>query len=163
MPGSRGVKVLEIDKVEYDWLATSRPRVGIVRGPALFYVTGGVVVADIDVSKSFSWDFNDGCPQKSGLDNCHVGGRSNTSAAGTLGAGFGWAFGRRVSLQAEYLFIDGFDDLKFTTFNRGNSFNPKDQPADHKFQSDNLQLIRIGLNWRFGGGHEPAVVEAPLK
>jgi hypothetical protein len=35
-----------------------------------------------------------------------VGGRSKTSAAGTIGGGLKWAFGRRLSLQAEYLFIE---------------------------------------------------------
>jgi len=161
VPGSDGVVVLEVDKVDYDWLATFRPRIGIARGPWLFYVTGGVAVADVDVSKSFSWDFDDGCPQKAGLDECHVGGRSKTSAAGTIGGGFEWAFGRRLSLQAEYLFIDGFGDAKFTTFNRGSDFDPGDQTAEHKFESDNMQLIRIGLNWKFGGGHEATAMEAP--
>jgi outer membrane immunogenic protein len=159
-----GIKVLEIDKVKYDWLATFRPRVGVTNGPWLFYLTAGVAAADIEVSKNFSWSFNDGCPQRKGLDNCHVGGRSETDATGVVGGGLEWApHGGRLSLQLEYLFITGFDDVDFTTVNRSPSFKRDDifQPADHTVDTDNIQLIRVGLNWRFGAGHHAAVVEEP--
>lgn len=77
------------------------------------------------------------------------------SAAWVIGGGLEWAFSPHLSLQAEYLLIESFGDVKFTTVNLGLAA----QPANHKVSVEELHLVRIGIDWRFGGEHQPS----PLK
>jgi outer membrane immunogenic protein len=98
-----------------------RGRVGWAFDSVLVYGTGGLAVTKFDITKSFSWDLNDGCPTLGTLFNCHNGGTSGTRTGWTAGGGVEWAFAPRWSLKAEYLFAD-FGRVTYSTFNNGPGF-----------------------------------------
>jgi outer membrane immunogenic protein len=137
-----GRDVRSIDSVKVSWLSTVRGRIGIAFDQTLIYATGGVAIARIKASKSFAWDFTDGCPIVSGLNECHVGSVSDTSVGWTVGGGLEFALTGNWSIKGEYLFVR-LGDFEHTTINR--SF---EQTAIHKVDTD-LHIARVGLNYRF--------------
>jgi outer membrane immunogenic protein len=150
VPGASGHIARSIDHIGQDWFATFRGRVGWAFDHVLVYGTGGLAVTKLDITKSFSWDFNDGCPTIGPLFNCHNGGTSGTRTGWTAGGGVEWAFAPRWSLKAEYLFAD-FGKVTYTTFNNGPGFvGTAGQVAFHTVDSK-LQVVRVGVNWQFWG------------
>lgn len=139
-----GRVVHSIDEIRYDWLATVRARAGFTANRLLVYVTGGLALTQINISKSFSWDFIDGCPLLGGLNNCHVGGNNQTRAGWTLGGGLEYAVANNWSIKAEYLYAD-FGSVSYRTTNIG--IGPS-QTADHSVKSQ-LHVLRVGLNYKF--------------
>jgi outer membrane immunogenic protein len=118
------------------WLATIRPRAGIVVGSALWYVTGGLAIAD----EKFSQSFND-----------LVGNTSNTflskTAVGwTAGAGVEWAFVPNWSVKGEYLYV-GLNN--FNTSASGPGAGGGFPSTFNNSLKDNIQLVRLGLNHKF--------------
>ena len=149
-----GRRVRSIDSISQDWFATVRGRVGYAWDRFLVYGTGGVAITELNINKSFSWDFpGDLCPILGTLNNCHVGGFSDTRTGWTAGGGFEWAFAPSWSVKAEYLFAD-FGSVSYVTANRGLAFNPPLQTATHTVDST-LQVVRLGVNWRFGSMFGP--------
>jgi outer membrane immunogenic protein len=73
-----------------------RPRLGYITGSWLFYVTGGLALADVKLKTAYS-DSN---------GNAISNDLSHTNAGWTVGAGLGYAFHRNWSVKAEYLYAD---------------------------------------------------------
>jgi outer membrane immunogenic protein len=145
-----GRVVRSIDHIRQDWFATVRGRVGLAFDRILVYGTGGLAITQLDVAKSFSWDFADGCPVLGALNNCHVGGVSDTRTGWTAGGGIEWAFAPQWSLKAEYLFAD-FGSVSYQTSNRGLLFvAAAPQVATHSVDTT-FQVVRLGVNWKFTG------------
>lgn len=137
---------LSVDDIGMDWFATIRGRIGWAFDRILIYGTGGVAFTKLDISKSWSWSFIDGCPIVGGLNQCHVGGDNSFRTGFTIGGGVEWAFLEHWSTKAEYLYSD-FGDVTYRTCNIG--FTPPcSQTADHKVRST-LQVIRVGVNYKF--------------
>src|ERR1700730_12153901 len=91
-----------------DWLITLRPRVGITSHNWLFYVTGGLAVANLKGGFNFT-ETNAG-----GTESASI---STTKAGWTVGAGTEYALAKGWSVKAEYLYVDlGRDTTTSTNF-----------------------------------------------
>jgi outer membrane immunogenic protein len=116
-----------------DWLGTTRARVGLVDGPLLGYITGGVAYGHYSTTVT------------------------ETTTAGTIASltdgrtNFGWTWGSGIEAslggnwtgKIEYLYVDlGQRSTAFTTFaGAPQSLNTRIH--------DNI--VRAGVNYRFGG------------
>ena len=90
---------------DIDWMATFRGRLGFTAGRALFYVTGGAAVADIDVGNVFTLVNGPGITIPAGAF-ASASGSSITRLGWTVGGGFEWAFADAWSVAAEYRHSD---------------------------------------------------------
>lgn len=112
---------------------TIRTRAGFVVDDTLFYLTGGLAIANIDtriqnispgvIDEAFSF--------------------SDTRLGWTAGAGVEWALGRNLSIKSEFLYLAlGEASSTFYSPTLANTFTLKTE--------DSAWISRIGLNIRFG-------------
>jgi outer membrane immunogenic protein len=120
----------------FDWLATVRGRLGYAFGPSLIYVTGGVAVADLNVSSSYS----------DTLGGTGAGSVSETKAGWTVGGGWEYALSRNWSVKAEYLYVH-FDDATVTYTVTHPTRGTNLTNASSSFDSNHI--ARAGLNYKF--------------
>jgi len=115
-------------RAKLEYMGTLRGRFGYAVGQFLPYVTGG-----------FAWghvtsDFNSTLIQRFGGTQTLAFAQSSTRSGWTLGAGFEYAFTRRWSAKAEYLYVD---------LGRENLFA---QPSSSAF-AVREHMARLGLNF----------------
>jgi outer membrane immunogenic protein len=121
-----------------DWLVTARARAGIAATPALLlYVTGGLAVAGVKVK----YRNNATAPGFLLSNSLSV---DETRYGWTAGFGTEYALGGNWSVKAEYLRVM-LDD---TTVNA--QFAPAGVTGSIKVSQD-IDLIRAGINYKFGG------------
>ena len=121
-----------------DWLVTARARAGIAATPALLlYVTGGLAIAGVNVRYQNSGNFLGQLTNAVSVNDTIYG--------WTAGFGAEYALGGNWSVKAEYLRAQ-FDD---TTLNV--PFNPQTGLAGTVKASQDIDLIRAGINYKFGG------------
>ena len=114
-----------------NWIATARARVGFASGKALFYVTGGVAEANLDVNLTDVYN---------GGTTVYTPSVSETRNGIVKGAGAEFKLNQNWSVKAEYLHYDFgvqaevFDE-QVRTFS-----------TDGTYTADQT---RIGLNYRF--------------
>jgi outer membrane immunogenic protein len=137
------------------WFATVRPRVGYASGPVLFYVTGGLAVANIRTSYSTTE-----LAQFSGQ-------ASDTRAGGAVGAGIEAALIGNWTAKIEYLYLD-FGNVSDTfIYQTVGFFGPGSARSDVSGRVVD-HVARAGVNYRFGDPAAPALwwdaapVTAPL-
>ncbi|HTG06050.1 MAG TPA: outer membrane protein [Bradyrhizobium sp.] len=122
-----------------DWLVTARARAGIAATPALLlYVTGGLAVAGVNVRYQNNAGIN-GNPLLNSLS------ANDTKYGWTAGFGAEYALGGSWSVKAEYLRVL----LGDTTLNV--PFDPATGLTGSVKVSQNIDLIRAGINYKFGG------------
>jgi len=122
-----------------DWLVTVRGRAGIAATPALLlYVTGGLAVAGVNVS----YRNNATAPGTLLSNSLSV---DETRYGWTAGFGTEYALGSNWSVKAEYLRVM----LGDTTVNA--PFDPATGLTGSIKVSQNIDLIRAGINYKFGG------------
>ena len=82
-------------------------------------------------------------------------------AGWTVGGGAEFAFRPNWTAKAEYQFVrfDGEDYSGTATYPA-----PRD-PVSYRFSASpaEFNIVRVGFNYKFGGGYEPPMSEAPLK
>ena len=124
-----------------NWLLTLRPRVGYATGSTLWYVTGGLAVAD----RKFGQSFADGGVFAAG--SSFVASSSGTSVGWTVGAGVETSVAANLTVKAEYLFAEL--GSRTSTFNLGDQNNGLATFTN----SDKLDMhiLRLGLNYHFSG------------
>jgi outer membrane immunogenic protein len=116
------------------WFATFRGRAGVAAGPALFYVTGGLAVADVKFEMVRS-------VPGSGTDTFNFG---ETRLGWTLGGGIEATLVGNWTVKAEYLYLD-LGSITGTA------------PLTAAFDANAVQtdvrdhVFRAGLNYRFSG------------
>jgi outer membrane immunogenic protein len=146
----------DFDQIHHGWLATFRGRAGYTVNRALFYVTGGLAVGDTRFSRTQTWSFfGDLCPidPRNGLGACHVGSATRTSAGATVGAGVEYAFFGNWTAKLEYLHVWLQDNNSFLTQNVGTAFAGPPilvQRFNQSMNDSNMDLVRVGINYRFG-------------
>jgi outer membrane immunogenic protein len=117
-----------------DWLASATARLGYTWGQTLLYVKGGG-----------AWAHSKSTLELSGYSNSSV---DQTRSGWTVGAGLEWAFGSNWSTFVEYdhyFFNSKSANVNFPV-NPFFSFN-----APINFKQD-IDTVKIGVNYRFGGG-----------
>ena len=116
---------------------TFRPRVGVTSGNALFYVTGGLAVAD--------YSFTQGAV----IPNCPCGVTATVSKAKVgwaVGAGIEYAVTRAWSVKGEYLYVD-LGSESFNTNLAAGGFPLATFSHDVKLTES---IGRFGLNYKWG-------------
>ncbi|HYA80481.1 MAG TPA: outer membrane beta-barrel protein [Methylocystis sp.] len=118
----------------FDWLGTTRARVGWASGSSLAYATGGVAYGDVIAH---------GAQATGGL---FWGATTQTNVGWTAGGGAEYALDPNLSLKAEYLYVDlgGVRGQIHGVF-------PPISPVVGYFSTGSLisHVTRFGVNWRF--------------
>jgi opacity protein-like surface antigen len=129
------------ERFQSQWFATARARGGLVLGERnLLYVTGGVAFAEYNWLKAVDFPGFPGFRYQAAFDDSRVG--------WVVGAGWEYAFNNNWSAKVEYLHMD---------FGRTSAVTPTPPAAlagaaftySHNFRED---VVRVGINYRFGGG-----------
>jgi outer membrane immunogenic protein len=110
-----------------NWTATLAGRAGVAFDRWLVYAKGGAAWANNTYSTNF-YSF----PGAASVSDTRIG--------WVVGAGVEWAFAPQWSAKIEYNFMDfGTDNVSFVP---GSTTGIKDQ----------VQMVKIGVNYKFGGG-----------
>jgi outer membrane immunogenic protein len=118
-----GPNTLTVD-FKVPWFATVRGRAAIANGPSMFFVTGGAAYANGEATATLNG----------------VSASASESRWGwTVGAGYEGMLAGQWSWKIEYLFLS----IPDKDFNLGGGATVTESAHDH--------LVRIGLNYRFGG------------
>jgi outer membrane immunogenic protein len=127
--------------VKTNLLLTVRPRIGLARGKALFYLTGGLAVTDMNYQEVFTDTFAD-CTENGGV--------KTTKAGWTAGVGIEYQAGPRWSVKVEYLYAD-FGTVSTTSTNLMGFSPPIPFPTNVFTHIANLRVhvFRGGFNYRF--------------
>ena len=116
-------------KVEQDWLAAIRGRLGYAYHRFLPYVSGGVAFTDIDYKKRYFGDVREVWFDEHSSE-------SKTLTGYTLGAGIDYAMTDHIILRAEYRYTD-FGDKDFTLYSRSRNVELK------------ANDLRVGVAYKF--------------
>ena len=123
-------------RVDLGTIGTARGRVGYAVDRALWYVTGGLAWADHEVT----------------LSGPAIGGSISTSkvhTGWTIGGGLEWAFANAWSAKIEYLYMSLGNEHYFPNIVGAPGFEI----------GFDIQTIKAGLNYNFGGGKGPVVAK----
>lgn len=124
------------DRERVDWFGTARGRLGYSFGRTLFYATGGFAYGDVRQRALVT-----------GVDTVSLGG-NNVQTGFTVGGGLEYKISPNWSLKAEYQYIDlGSEKL--------NGFDSTGAAIGTNNIDTNFHTVRVGVNYRFGGGYEP--------
>ncbi|MDA8586142.1 outer membrane beta-barrel protein [Rhodobacteraceae bacterium] len=120
----------DIDQVEINWSGSLTGRAGRAFGDNLFYVKGGLAVADI---RNVGGDVNNGSLQ---LSDAHI--REDILLGPTVGVGFERLLNDKYSLRVEY---------NYTEFRDFSQANQDGAPGSQVYNVDNgpLQSLNIGI------------------
>jgi outer membrane immunogenic protein len=128
-----------------EWLFTARPRLGwTMPNHWLLYATGGLAVTQLHSDFSF-------------VDSHHAfeSGNVDVLKAGyAVGGGVEAPLTDRLSVKAEYLFVDFSNTAGSVTANNLAPFFPH-QTFTHS-AGLRADIVRAGLNYRFGGADAPS-------
>lgn len=120
---------------ELEYFGTFRGRIGVAMDRFLPYVTGGLAWGHTETSVA-AYNFNN-----IGLDHTLSGSASETLWGYAVGAGIEYAMTQRLSIKAEYLYIDLGDSRSNFQFSDGGAYNFN--------ASNDLHTFKIGLNVAF--------------
>ncbi|WP_162918236.1 outer membrane protein [Taklimakanibacter deserti] len=112
---------------EFDWLASLRLRAGYAMDRVLIYATGGVALADVDMSFKL-------------LDGSFDESDTEIAFGITVGGGLEYALTDNLTLRAEYRYTD-LEDTSFSGMG-------KEFCAKYKYEND-FHAVRGGLSWYF--------------
>jgi outer membrane immunogenic protein len=125
---------------QYDWLLTARLRAGVTFAQNwLLYVTGGLAVTQAKDSLTAS--------NFAGPNTSVTWSDSQTLVGGTIGGGLEYAFAPNWSMKVEYLYAK-FNDTTPTETSSSNVGFPVRSVATF---SHDLNIVRAGINYKFGG------------
>jgi outer membrane immunogenic protein len=143
-----------------DWFGTVRARLGYLPTDTLLtYGTGGLAYGQVRrsgsyVNKSTTSFTASGFPDNTDFmcasgATCFSGSSSEVAAGWTVGGGFEYAVGERMTLKAEYLYVN----LAAKTLTEAALavFIPGDTPASINVNAGRatFSVARVGLNYRF--------------
>jgi outer membrane immunogenic protein len=124
------------NSVKAQWMATVRPRLGVVFDRTLVYATGGLAMADIRYTQTYADTLSSG-----------FGTSTTTTVQGgwTAGGGIEQLIWDRWSVKLEYLYakFSSIGTAGLVTATTGNT-NVLNGSADLT-----IQTVRAGINWKF--------------
>jgi outer membrane immunogenic protein len=117
-----------------DWFSTVRGRFGLAVDRVLIYGTGGVAFVDRNVTGN----------DIAGICSSDCFSIKETAVGAVGGVGAEYALSGPWTMKAEYLYI-------VTPTARAHDLNPNRTASFNQFAAtDSLQVVRLGLNYRFG-------------
>lgn len=123
-------------ETELEYFGTIRGRIGVAMDRFLPYVTGGAAWGHVNTSvQSYNWNNDD---PDTWIDPTSSG---ETLWGYTVGIGGEYAFTDRLSLKAEYLYIDLGDSSASFAYNDGGPLNIESENKYH--------TLKVGLNLAF--------------
>jgi len=122
--------------VSTDWLATLRPRAGVVLDKTLVFATAGAAVTKFKYDEEFTDTFSPALARQS---------MSETRVGWTVGGGAEYSLQAHWSLKAEYLYAD-FGKISTTSMLTAPA--GKTDVFAHS-ATFNVHIVRLGLNYRF--------------
>lgn len=148
-PGALSTLTTRAD-AKLDYLGTLRARIGVSFGHGLLYATGGLAYGGTKLTGGV---VADALPVAS-----WSGSSSSTSVGWTLGGGFEYMINRNFSVKAEYLYYDLGDETVTALGNAAVRSFPQLDGIDYVAKADFTgSIVRVGLNYRFGGSSAPVV------
>jgi outer membrane immunogenic protein len=127
--------------VSLPWQGSLRARLGYAAGPALYYLTGGLAVAEINTQyATLAGNIFANPPGSSSFSSTRVG--------WTLGTGFEYAFAPNWTARAEYRYTDygNFSDTIVTNAALANG----QWDLTTARHSVNESVVRVGIAYKFG-------------
>ncbi len=141
--------------VEMNWLATVRGRLGVTMDRWLLYGTAGVALGDGEYRNH---DFCNTVPRcGGGLINAS----GDMDIGWTVGGGAELALRPNWTVKAEYLFVRFDGEIYSGTAN----YLPPTPSESYRFSASpaEFNIVRVGLNYKFGRSYEAPRSEMPLK
>ena len=152
-PGASGNQFVVSSYGNSNWLATFRGRAGIVAyDNTMFFVTGGLALTRIESNFLFT-------DNVAALESAKI---NSTKTGYVVGAGFETPLSDRLSLKAEYQYVNFGRSTATVT---GNTLEPffTNQVFTHTGDFS-ANILRLGLNYRLGDGYRlPGVAAIPLQ
>jgi len=145
------------DYANADWLATLRARVGYAQNNWLFYVTGGLALTQLRQDFLYT----------DGVANFAVGAELGArtdgvwKAGSVVGLGVEAGITNNLSFKAEYLHVDFSNTNSPQTLNNLSTFAPGRNQVFTSSGDLTADMVRLGLNYRFGGA-APAWSPGPV-
>lgn len=127
-----------------NWFGTLRARLGFALDRTLIYATGGLAFGDTGGSGHI-YAYDVGSPGVALIDGEWRSNGNGTSWGWTLGAGVEHAFSTNWTAKLEYLYVNlDRDNNRLTNIALPNyTFTSSDE--------DKFHVVRVGLNYKFGG------------
>ncbi len=125
-----------------DWFGTVRGRIGYTFDRFLLYATGGLAYGEVKIAGTVT---DSGTFILGSFSSTAAFGASRVNAGWTVGGGIEGAFYGNWSVKAEYLYLD----LGSLDASSPGPFGSEPVTAHTRF-TDNI--VRVGVNYRFGGG-----------
>jgi outer membrane immunogenic protein len=133
-------------------LGSLRARAGIAFDRALIYATGGMAFRNGNHDQAVYASTTSG-----GVAAATYLGNTNSDNIGwALGGGLEWALTNNMSFKVEYLHSHFSSDNYLLTTTAATPYNTVAFAGD---RNDKVDVVRAGINWRFGG---PTVSSAPV-
>ena len=145
---------------DVDWFGTLRARLGwLPSDNLLLYATGGFAYGHVDDNVALDVNPGIGGAATGGFGfsctspgvNCFSGSTSRTVTGWTAGSGLEYALAADISVKAEYLYVRlGGQAVNVAASTA--TLNPALMPSSFTaaFDKAYFQVIRVGLNFRFG-------------
>lgn len=134
--------------VRTNWLSTVRGRFGITppsSWPWMLYATGGVAVANVKVSNSFS--------DTTSLAGAEASSSSNNQIGWTVGTGLEMPLTQHLSINAEYLYVNlGSVDTTGSIQNTASGFGIGTNTLTNPLETSvalHANLFKLGLSYKF--------------
>lgn len=127
-----------------NWLFSLRPRIGLPVNNALFYLTGGLAVAQYKFKQSFSESPFTPTPENASF--------TRTQPGWTIGAGIEYAFAPRWSVKGEYLFNRFGKESVSGHLNNANGASPTPGFVDgatfnNTLSQRDVHMLGAGINY----------------
>ncbi len=127
--------------LDLEWFGTVRGRIGYAFDRTLVYVTGGLAYGQVAYSASYFFN----------TPNIALPNRRNVDAGWVIGGGVEHKFTPNWSVKGEYQYMDLGSRSVSGVFPLTPQFFASTNYAER------FSTVRVGLNYRFGGGGAPVV------
>jgi outer membrane immunogenic protein len=143
-----------------NWFGTIRPRIGFAFDRTMIYATGGLAYSGSKNSSGEVRLFDTTVVPNAEIARWAGSGRNGSNWGWALGAGVEHAFGNNWSAKLEYLYVD-FDRGGHRDLVRVSGAAAASQVTFRGDRNDDsMHIVRVGLNYKFGGGRTSGPVVA---
>ena len=141
-----------------DWFGTLRGRVGYAFDRTMIYATGGLAYSDNGDNRGAAFVTDPGAG--TAIVATYTSRGSSSDWGWALGGGIEHAFTNNWTAKLEYLYVDldRGGDRRYTSIGAGAPFD--NITGVRRGDDDGMHIVRVGLNYKFGGGRSSGAVVA---